>query len=105
AKSGQAAIVRYDPNRVEIRTESGARSLLVLGDNYYPGWRAKIDGRRAKVLRANYNQRAVLVPAGPHVVTFSYQPVSVLYGLVISFITLLALLWWQRRSPSPHPSS
>jgi hypothetical protein len=100
-KSGRAEIARYEPNRVEIKTDSSTRNLLVLGDNYFPGWRAKIDGHRAKVLRANYNQRAVSVPAGSHTVTFSYQPKSVLYGLVISIVTMLALIWWARKSP-PH---
>ncbi|MFL6589232.1 MAG: YfhO family protein, partial [Chthoniobacterales bacterium] len=98
AKSGQAEIARYEPNRVEIKTESSGRSLLVLADNYFPGWRAKIDGHRAKVLRANYNQRAVTVPAGSHIVSFSYQPKSVLCGLIISVVTLVALIWWARKS-------
>jgi hypothetical protein len=91
---GRADIERREPNRVEVKTESVAPSLLVLADNYYPGWRAKVDGRSARILRVNYNQRGVALPAGRHVVTFVYQPDSVQIGLLISLATLLSLLWW-----------
>lgn len=95
-KSGTAEIVRYEPNRVEVKAEATSPSLLVLADNYYPGWRAQVDGQRAKVLRVNYNQRAVRLAGGSHVVTFVYRPKSVLYGLIVSSASLLALLWWAR---------
>jgi SAM-dependent methyltransferase len=94
---GRAEITRHEPNRVEVKTESVARSILVLADNFYPGWRAKVDGRRAKISRVNYNQRGVIVPAGSHTVSFVYQPKSVLYGLIISVAALLVLIWWARR--------
>jgi hypothetical protein len=102
-KSGTAEIVRYEPNRVEVKSDAALPSLLILADNYYPGWRAQVDGQRAKVLRVNYNQRAVRLPGGSHVVTFVYRPKSVLYGLIVSIATLLALIWWARRQQPIRP--
>jgi uncharacterized membrane protein YfhO len=97
AKNRSAVVVTDEPNRMEIRTESAEPTLLVLSENHYPGWRASVDGQTVAVFRVNYNQRGVALPAGNHLVTFVYRPKSVLIGLVISLLTLAALLvWWSR---------
>ncbi|MEP6568947.1 MAG: YfhO family protein [Acidobacteriota bacterium] len=92
---GTAEITGHEPNRVEVKTESGAPAILVLSENHYPGWRASVDGKSVDVIRVDYNLRGVAVPAGNHLVEFVYQPKSVLIGLIISSLTLaLVLLWW-----------
>jgi hypothetical protein len=101
---GRTEVTRLEPNRVTVATDASAPSLLILADNYYPGWRAELDGRRTRIVRVNYNQRGVAVGAGKHVVDFNYQPDSVLIGLLVSGVSLLGLLWWmnsQRREPQP----
>ena len=97
--SGKAEIGRQEPNRVEIATESDTPALLVLADNFYPGWRADIDGRSSPILRVNYNQRGVALGSGQHRVVFSYHPRPVLWGLLVSGTSLLLLLWWMNRQP------
>jgi len=92
-----AEVTRHEPNRLEVKTESAATAILVLSENSYPGWRARMDGRPVKMLRVNYNQRGVTLPAGNHMVTFIYWPRSVLIGLVISLLTLAILLLWASR--------
>jgi uncharacterized membrane protein YfhO len=92
--------VRYEPNRVEVKTKAGGPSILVLAENHYPGWRAYLDGRAVGVLRVNYNQRGVHVPAGEHEVIFVYRPKSVIVGAAVSLLTALGLLaWWRRLLP------
>lgn len=90
----RADVTRHEPNRVEVKTECAGPSLLVLSENYYPGWRAFVDGKPVKIMRVNYNQRGVPLVAGNHFVTFTYRPASVRAGLVISLLTLLALVPW-----------
>ena len=94
--TGKAEVMRHEPNHVEVRTESVAPAILVLSENHYPGWRAFVDGQAVEVMRVNYNQRAVALSAGNHLVTFVYRPKSVLIGLVISLLTLAALVVWSR---------
>jgi Bacterial membrane protein YfhO len=96
---GRAEIAARTPNRVDVATDSFTPSLLVLADNYYPGWRAEVDGRAARIMRVNYNQRGVALPAGRHLVTFSYQPGSVLTGLLVSGLSLVLLLGWMNSRP------
>ena len=43
---GEAQIVSYEPERVEIEATSRGPGLLVLSDLHYPGWKAEVDGRR-----------------------------------------------------------
>lgn len=91
---GRADVARCEPNRVDVRTESGVATLLILAENYYPGWRTELDEKSVEMLRVNYNQRGVALSAGTHSVTFFYQPRSVLLGLVISLLALASLVWW-----------
>jgi hypothetical protein len=100
AGGGSADVSLYEPNRVDVKTKAGAASILVLGENHYPGWRAYLDGERVEVLRVNFAQRGVRVPAGEHEVSFRYRPGSALAGLVVSLLTAAALLaWWRRWLP------
>ncbi|MFL6521223.1 MAG: hypothetical protein ACJ8NS_13455 [Chthoniobacterales bacterium] len=98
---GKAEVARHEPNRVEIATESDTPALLVLADNFYPGWRAKIDGHSSPILRVNFNQRGVALSRGQHRVVFSYQPRPVLWGLLLSGISLVLLLLWMMKQPRP----
>jgi hypothetical protein len=101
---GRVEIRTLEPNGVTVATEAVAPSLLVLADNYYPGWRAEVDGRPAAIQRVNYNQRGVAVGAGSQIVTFTYQPNSFRLGSIISIVSLTLLLGWmmiRRRKPMP----
>jgi hypothetical protein len=69
---GSVSFLSYTPNRVMLAVETPTPQLLFLSDAYYPDWQATIDGREAKILRADYAFRAVVVPAGNHEVAFDY---------------------------------
>jgi uncharacterized membrane protein YfhO len=63
-------------------------ALLILGDQFYPGWRATVDGEPVPILRANIAFRAVLVPPGIHTVEMRYEPASFRYGLFTSLASI-----------------
>ena len=99
AADGRAEITRYEPNRVDVKTEASGPSILVLSENHYPGWRAYVDGRRVDVLRVDYNLRAVALAGGAHQISFVYRPWSVMIGFLVSLLTALVLaLWGLRRN-------
>lgn len=96
--TGSAQIVRYETDRVVVRTKTDGTGILVLSDNYYPDWRARVDGQDSPIYRANYTFRAVVVPQGEHEVIFLYEPASVRIGLAISLMSLVLWLFmvkWQ----------
>jgi hypothetical protein len=70
---GPAEIVSDTGSRVEIRVTASSPSILLLADTYHPGWEAEVDGRSAPTMVGNYAFRAVVVPAGPHVVVWRFR--------------------------------
>jgi hypothetical protein len=92
AAPGGATVVSYADDSIIIRTTADFDGVLVLTDSSYPGWVANVDGHPTPVLRANYLFRGVAVPAGEHVVTFSFRPWSVVLGATVSLLTSFAVL-------------
>lgn len=92
----RATIIDDKRGRVAIQTENGTDGLLVLSDNYYPGWRASVDGVPAEVLRANCTMRAISVPAGSHLVSFVFSPAAFFLSLYVSLaaaaLTLVVMI-------------
>jgi len=89
--SDTAELVSYRAEEVVVRTRSQQQALLVLSDTAYPGWQATVDGTPAAIYTTNVLFRGVLVPAGEHVVRFTYQPASWRWGVGVSSAGLL--LW------------
>lgn len=90
---GEARITHYGLQSVNIMASAGqAGGFLVLADQFYPGWKAYIDGRGAKIYRANGIMRGVIVPPGAHKIRFVYRP-YVFYALsILSGLTVMACL-------------
>lgn len=98
SEAGSVRFIVDDPRQVELElrdvTANGA--YLVLGDLNYPGWRAELDGREARLYHANIAGRAVAVPGGTHRVRMTFAPASVRNGLIVTVAAalLVALLCW-----------
>jgi hypothetical protein len=86
ADSVACEVTDLNPEAVRVRLTTPGPGLLVLADRDAPGWRARVDGGRVPILRANGLFRAVALPAGEHVVDFSYRPRAVLLGLAITLL-------------------
>jgi hypothetical protein len=91
-QSARANVIRHEPNRLDIGTASPGPGVLVLSENYFPGWRVYVDEQPAQLLRVNYNLRGVALAPGEHAVSFVYRPRSVLIGAMVSLLTLIGLL-------------
>jgi hypothetical protein len=81
-----------DPGRVVLRVRAAEDGPLVLSDTYYRGWTATVDGQRAPVLRANLLFRMVCVPAGEHVVEFTFRQPRFHTGLGIAVAAAIGAL-------------
>jgi hypothetical protein len=91
APGGTARIVEYKDERVRLRAHSNGEGMLVLGDNYYPGWKATVDGKPAKVERVDYTFRGVRLGPGEHTVELRYEPLSYRIGWILSLLALAGL--------------
>jgi len=89
----EVTIDQYTPDEISMRADLSTNGWLVLSDTFYPGWTAEVDGKEAVIQRANCAVRAVALHAGKHQVSFTYRPISVRAGIIITIIgVILAVL-------------
>ncbi|MBI5032276.1 MAG: oligosaccharide flippase family protein [Chloroflexi bacterium] len=86
------SIVEYSGSQVKIQSKQDCAGWLVLTDSYFPGWLAYIDEQDTTLYKADYNFRAVYVPAGEHIIRFKYSPISLRVGIITSFLGAMVLL-------------
>ena len=79
-------------DRLELTVESDSNALLVVADNWYPAWKATVDGIEAPVLRAYHTLRAVPVGPGRHDVVMWYDPGTLRAGMLTTVFGLLILV-------------
>lgn len=91
---GEVVIASYFPEKVSMQIKTNVPKLLFLSDVYDSGWKAYVNGTKAKIYRANYAFRAVSVPKGAADVVMVYEPYSVWYGLYISGISIGILIFY-----------
>jgi hypothetical protein len=91
-KEANPTILEYLPNSVTIKATLLADGYLVLGDTFYPGWHAYVDGKKSKVLKTNYILRSVFLEKGEHIVKFVYEPKSFTIGMIITLISIVILI-------------
>ncbi|KJF44323.1 YfhO family protein [Draconibacterium sediminis] len=84
-------ITSFSPNKVVLHTETKNEQLLVFQQNYFSGWKVKIDGKEQKVVRANYTLMGTLIPAGEHIVQFGYSNRLIVVFFVVSMLVLMVL--------------
>jgi len=84
-----------------VDVEMACKGIVVVSDNYYPGWVADVDGHAAKIWKVNTVIRGVVVDAGRHTVAMKYRPMSVYLGLFCTLLGFgLAAVLQRRREPA-----
>lgn len=84
-RQGDVRIQRDEPGRIELRTQTPSRQLLVVAQNNHPGWHATIDGRPTAVWPVYGDFMGCTVPAGRHDVRLTFRPASLKNGIILSF--------------------
>lgn len=91
---GRARVTKRTSTHVEIDVDAHFRSVLVLGDSYFPGWRVTVNGEPSTLFPVYHALRGVVVPAGKAKVVYSYFPNSLRLGLGISLTACIAGIGW-----------
>ncbi len=76
-------------NRLSLQAKVEEEGILILSDTYYPGWKVFVNGRKEKILRANYNFRGVVLLKGTYQVEFVYAPFSFKLGAGITLVGVM----------------
>jgi hypothetical protein len=99
-------IREYDSNRIRLSVIAHGRGLLVLSENFYPGWHARVNGQATQVHEVDGALRGVTVPGGKSEVELRYSPASLYVGVflsVLSFLSPVFLFVLLRRKMRPIP--
>lgn len=101
-----ADTTRYAAQEVTVTTPAAdPGGVLVLTDDWYPGWTATVDGAPAPILRVDVALRGVRIGPGAHVIVFRYAPAWPVQGLAATLVALAAagliMAWPRRRGPAP----
>jgi hypothetical protein len=94
AAPDKVELIEHAADRLAIRADMACNGMVVLSDAFYPGWRARVDHRPARIYEVNGAMRGVAVPLGRHTVTMRYRPVSVYLGAALSLLGILGALVW-----------
>jgi hypothetical protein len=99
---GKGEIVAFEAGRHRLvaTVRLDAEGMWIVGDTWFPGWQATIDGQPAEILRANGFQRAVRVPAGEHRLEMSYRSRGFEWGAWLSLASAAivgGVAWRERR--------
>ena len=91
-RNGSVKPTAWIPERREflVRSERGGRFVLI--EQFFPGWRATVDGQPVVIERWGGAFQAIRLTAGEHRVRFEFRPVSVQVGAAIGILAVTALL-------------
>lgn len=84
-------LLKDEPEHITISVSAPHPCMLILRDQFYPGWKALLDSVSVPIYRANGFTRAIYVPKGAHAIEFSYKPDSLKYGVRVALVALAAL--------------
>ncbi|MBI5620881.1 YfhO family protein [Candidatus Gottesmanbacteria bacterium] len=85
---GRVGVTSYSYGRIVLTSNNACNAFLGTSEVMYPGWTATIDGKQTPVFEGNAAFRTLYLPKGTHTITFSYRPMIVLWGALISLVAI-----------------
>ncbi|WP_026842157.1 YfhO family protein [Citrifermentans bremense] len=92
---GQVRVLRYEGERIDLDASVAMNSLLVMGEKYYRGWRATVDGKVAEIYPVDHVLRGIYLTPGMHKVKMVFDPTPFKVGkylTLFSFAVFAAFL-------------
>jgi hypothetical protein len=87
-----------------LEIDAPADTTLLLADPMFPGWCARVNGKREPIRSRTGTPIQVDVPAGRHEVEISYEPLSFRLGVAAAgfALALLGVIVWRGRPSRPE---
>jgi hypothetical protein len=89
---GKIEMVEDRPGRMVLNVTARNGGILVIPDNYSPGWRVSINGKEARALRVYHTYLGARMERGENAVTFEFRDDYFWIGLIISLMTFTGLM-------------
>jgi hypothetical protein len=86
------AVKLVNSGQLDVTVTSESPGLLVVTDQYYPGWQVFVDGEQSTLYAVDGIFRGVFLEKGFHSIQFKYRPLSFIIGAIISILSLLVVV-------------
>ncbi|HEY4788113.1 MAG TPA: YfhO family protein, partial [Bacteroidales bacterium] len=95
-------ITAFNPNQLTAKVTVDKPQYLVLQQNYYPYWIARVNGKEQPVIQTN--DTYISVPVRPWIseISFSFRPVKVIWAFYVSlgsFILCMVFIFYRSIKP------
>jgi hypothetical protein len=87
-KGGTARMTERGTDRYAYAVDSRGTGFLVLSQVWYPGWRARLDGRPVRLYRADHALMGLVVPPGRHRLDLEMTSPAFRRGLALAALGL-----------------
>jgi hypothetical protein len=87
------------PQTCALAVSTDKAAVLVLADDWYPSWKASVDGQDTPLLKADGGLQAVVLAAGRHAVDIRFDPGlfdAALYACLAGLIFLAGLAFMEK---------
>ena len=91
-------LIRHSAGHVTIEAKMGCIGMVILGDSYFPGWVATVDGKSTGIYEAYTAVRGVMVDKGKHRIEMLYRPASVFVGFGMTLVGIFGAVVLNVRS-------
>lgn len=88
-RKSKVEVLEFSTNSSKYKVENNENGILCFSEIYYPAWNVYVNGKKAKLLRANYSLRAVEVPKGSNIIEMKFESSAFATGMWITLITLI----------------
>jgi hypothetical protein len=88
---------------IDVDCISEKPGILIVRENSWAGWSAKIDGESSPLLLSSW--LAVTTPEGEHHIEFRYRPWDVPVGLLLTIIGIVISVWLWIKNPNQTSES
>lgn len=104
ATAGESVeITHREPDRLELQVVANGDGIVVLSEQYAPGWRATLDGEAVPIHDVDVVLRGVSTPAGTHTLVLTFTPPRLRLGMAVTAMTMFgavaafaALSYWEQ---------
>ncbi|MGM9992173.1 MAG: YfhO family protein [Candidatus Bruticola sp.] len=85
-------ITQDTPLHLELEVNTNQTRALLFTENYYPSWRAFLNGSPLKIYRANLAFMGCIIPPGHHKIVLNFVSVSLKWGSLLSLMGIILIL-------------
>jgi hypothetical protein len=85
-------VTTFKPGKVSAKTQTRGRSILILQQSGYPGWKVFVDDKLVQYFTTAYSNISIVLPAGQHEVVYKFEPAWLWPLAVLGFGSLISVI-------------